>query len=208
MGAVVFERRVLARRRDSVKPRVMQFIALPYGEPGPAVDREIVVRRRIAGELHDGPQQRLVTLFIALTLARAELPTAPAQAALLLDQALGEAQAVIDELRELVAAIHPSILDTRGLGAALEALAARCPLPVTFVGHLDQRYSSTTETQAFSFVVDRVIDAIGRVGASRIDVRIEVVGNALAVGVSNDAPGAAILSAEFPLTSGNTEGLP
>jgi PAS domain S-box-containing protein len=86
-------------------------------------------RRRLERNLHDGAQQRLVSVALSLRMARSRLePDDPAQA--LLEQAARELDAGLQELREIARGIHPAILTDRGLRAAVEALAARLPVPV------------------------------------------------------------------------------
>jgi signal transduction histidine kinase len=86
-------------------------------------------RRRLERNLHDGAQQRLVSVALSLRMARSRLAhDDPAQA--LLEQAARELDAGLQELREIARGIHPAILTDRGLRAALEALAARLPVPV------------------------------------------------------------------------------
>ena len=87
-------------------------------------------RQRITRDLHDGAQQQFVNTIINLQLAQQKWSSAPQQAKELLYCALGEAQAWIGELRQIAACIHPAILTHRGLAAALDALAARLPIPV------------------------------------------------------------------------------
>ena len=80
-------------------------------------------RRRLERNLHDGAQQRLVTLALGLRLAESRLPDDPAGAAELLARASEELALSLEELRELARGIHPAILTDRGLTPALEALA-------------------------------------------------------------------------------------
>ena len=81
-------------------------------------------RRRIERDLHDGAQQRMVAVAVTLRLAESQFASDPANAARLIAQAREEAQLAVKELRELARGIHPAVLTDRGLGAALEALAA------------------------------------------------------------------------------------
>ena len=90
-------------------------------------------RRKIERDLHDGAQQRLVSLSLTLNLARKNAEPG-SQAAKLLDSALTELAAGLAELRELARGIHPAVLTERGLEPALKGLAARAPLPVTVSG--------------------------------------------------------------------------
>src|SRR3954469_16778160 len=91
-------------------------------------------RRRLERDLHDGAQQRLVGLALDLQLARETAADDPAAAADMLGQAIEDLRGAIDELRELARGIHPAVLTTHGLAAALPALARRCPIDVRFDG--------------------------------------------------------------------------
>src|SRR5690606_8064480 len=88
-------------------------------------------RRRIERDLHDGAQQRLVALGVELGVAKRLAAGDPEAAAEALDHAHEEIKATLAELRDLVRGIHPAVLTDRGLDAALSALAARSPVPVT-----------------------------------------------------------------------------
>jgi len=88
-------------------------------------------RRRIERDLHDGAQQRLVALGVELGSAKRRAATDPSVAADALDHAHREIKETLAELRDLVRGIHPAVLTDRGLDAALSALAARTPVPVT-----------------------------------------------------------------------------
>ena len=87
-------------------------------------------RRRLERDLHDGAQQRLVSLALNLRMARGKLRDDPDTAAALLDGSAAELDRALEELRELARGIHPAVLSDRGLDAALESLAVRAPLPV------------------------------------------------------------------------------
>ena len=87
-------------------------------------------RRRLERDLHDGAQQRLVSMALELRLARAKMQDDPAAAATLLAGASDELDAALGELRELARGIHPAVLSDRGLNTAVETLAHRAPLPV------------------------------------------------------------------------------
>ena len=89
-----------------------------------------VERRRLERNLHDGAQQRLVTLSLSLRLALAKLDSDPAAARATLAGAGDELALALDELRELARGLHPAVLSDRGLRAAVEMLAGRAPVPV------------------------------------------------------------------------------
>ena len=111
--------RCASSRRRSCAPRAPRIVA--------AGDDE---RRRLERNLHDGAQQRLVALSLALRLAQAKVATTRPRADELLAGASEELAQALEELRELARGIHPAVLTDRGLRAALEGLAARTPLPV------------------------------------------------------------------------------
>jgi signal transduction histidine kinase len=87
-------------------------------------------RRRLERDLHDRAQQRLVSLALTLRLAREKLGPDAGEAGRLLGRSCHELDEALKELRELARGIHPTVLSDRGLGAAVEALAHRAPLPV------------------------------------------------------------------------------
>ena len=111
-----------------------------------AADEE---RRRIERDLHDGAQQRLVSVALTLGMAESRLATDPEAAAKLIAQARREAQLAVQELRELARGIHPALLSDRGLGAALDALATRAPVPVTISGVPSDRLAPPVEATAY-----------------------------------------------------------
>jgi signal transduction histidine kinase len=106
-------------------------------------------RRRLERDLHDGAQQRLLALSYDLRLARASAQAdGDNQTGSLLTQATGQAQAALDELRELAHGIYPAILTEAGLAPALATLADAAPLPVEIVAATDARYPAAVETAA------------------------------------------------------------
>ena len=120
--------RALRVRVDDLRGARQRIIA--------AADAE---RRRIERDLHDGAQQRMVAVALTLGMAEKRLLSDPASAAVLIAQAREEAQLAISELRELARGIHPAVLSDRGLCPALEALAARAPVPVRGQGRAGGR---------------------------------------------------------------------
>jgi signal transduction histidine kinase len=87
-------------------------------------------RQRFERDLHDGTQQRLVSLVLELRMARAAVPPELTELSAQLDRGVTSATDLLDELREITRGIHPAILTKGGLAAALRALAGRCPSPV------------------------------------------------------------------------------
>jgi PAS domain S-box-containing protein len=181
-----------ARERDAAEIRA---------DLSRAAGRRIVeglaaANRTIARNLHDGAQQRLVTLLINLQLARNEL-LAESAAARQLDAAIADAHTAIDELRELAAGIHPAILASHGLVPAIIALAKRCPVPVVVTGHLEQRLDESIEANAYFVVAEAITNALKHAGASRIDVRVELT-DVLHLTVVDDGDGGVPSAATSP----------
>ncbi|MFE6888480.1 CHASE3 domain-containing protein [Streptomyces sp. NPDC057694] len=146
------------------------------------------VHRRTARDLHDGAQQRLVSLMIGLRLARELIPDTQGAAIELLDQSVDNAQTAVNELRELASGIYPLVLTVKGLVAAVKDLAVRCPVP-TVVGCVNERrISPTVESNAYFVVAEAVTNAVKHARASRIDVTVDF-GEMLRIEVSDDGIG-------------------
>ncbi|MEU1598311.1 CHASE3 domain-containing protein [Streptomyces sp. NPDC005708] len=146
------------------------------------------VHRRTARDLHDGAQQRLVSLLIALRLAREAISDAESAATDLLDHSMADAQTAIDELRELASGIYPSVLTLKGLAAAVKDLADRCPIPAVVDSKCDRRLPSAVESNAYFIVAEAVTNAVKHAQASRIDISLEL-GEILQIRVVDDGIG-------------------
>jgi signal transduction histidine kinase len=152
-------------------------------------------RRRIERDLHDGAQQRLVSLAVNLGLARATLGDLPEDARKVIDEAHREAKEAIAELNNLVRALHPAVLEDRGLDAALSGVAARLPIPVRVAVDLPQRPSPTVEAVAYFVVSEALTNVVKHAQATRADVTVERIGETLLVVVADDGAGGADLAA-------------
>ena len=156
------------------------------------VDAEFEGRRQLERDLHDGAQQRLVSLAIELRLARSRLDAGDREAAeRLLEGAGAELDRALGELRELARGIHPALLSDRGLEAALEALAARAPLPVEVSELPDQRLPDKIESAAYFVVSEALTNVAKYARASRATVRIVQLNGRVVVEVSDDGVGGA-----------------
>jgi signal transduction histidine kinase len=147
-------------------------------------------RRRLERDLHDGAQQRILALGLALQLARAELDGSSGAAAELLAEADAELRASLDELRELARGIHPAVLTEQGLGPALATLAERSPVPVTIAEVPDERLLPATEAAAYFLVSESLANVAKHAHASRVRVKVRLHGRAL-VDVEDDGVGGA-----------------
>jgi signal transduction histidine kinase len=155
-------------------------------------------RRRVVRDLHDGAQQRLVHTAMTLQLARGQADTAP-ELAQLVTQALEHAVAAIEELRELAHGIHPALLTTRGLAAAVEALADRAPVPVR-VDIPEERYPAAVESAAYFVVAEALTNVAKYARASAAQVTATRHAGALAIEVNDDGVGGAVVATGRGLT--------
>jgi signal transduction histidine kinase len=152
-------------------------------------------RRRIERDLHDGAQQRLVALSLTLGLAQSRLDADPTAAAPLIAQAREEAQLAVQELRELASGIHPALLSDRGLGPALEALAARAPIPTEVVGVPAQRLPPPVESAAYFVTAEALTNVAKYANAHSASVALAVEHGRMRLTVRDDGVGGADLAA-------------
>jgi PAS domain S-box-containing protein len=155
------------------------------------VEAESAERRRLERNLHDGAQQRLVTLSLALRLVQARLQADPRGAAEMLAGATEELALALEELRELARGIHPAILSDRGLQVALEALAARAPLPVELDSVPAERLPQQAEAAAFYVVSEALTNVAKYAQASFARVRVTREDGHVLIEVSDDGVGGA-----------------
>ena len=156
-----------------------------------AVDSAEAERRRIERDLHDGAQQRLVALAANLGAAREKLEQEPEEGREMVAVAHEEAKAALAEIRDLVRGIHPVILEDRGLDAALSAVVARSPVPVSLDVQVAKRPPPAVESAAY-FVVNETLTNIARhAHATRAHISIARAGDRLVVEVRDDGIGGA-----------------
>ncbi|WP_051325124.1 sensor histidine kinase [Candidatus Solirubrobacter pratensis] len=148
-------------------------------------------RRRLTRDLHDGAQQRLVSLALELKLARDRFATDPDLSLRLVDSALANARAAVEELRDLAAGIHSAVLSQRGLDAALETLATRASLPVELESRIEERLPLPVETAAYFVVAEALTNVAKYAGATYAAVSARVEGTTAVVEVRDDGRGGA-----------------
>ncbi|PFG44582.1 signal transduction histidine kinase [Isoptericola jiangsuensis] len=185
-----------ARAAESVAATARERADVLTATRAAALEAADTERRRIERDLHDGVQQRLVALGVALGTARREAERDPATAVAALDHAHGEVKESLAELRDLVRGIHPAVLADRGLDAALSALAARSPVPVRVEAGPGLERAGTTAQAAAYFVVAEALTNVARHADARgVVVRADVVedtdGGRLRVEVADDGRGGA-----------------
>jgi signal transduction histidine kinase len=158
------------------------------------VDAAETERRRIERDLHDGAQQRLVSLAMELGRARAKFGSDPEAAEAIVGQAHEQAKEALTELRNLVRGVHPPVLSDRGLDAALSGLAALSPVPVTVRVDLAERPPPPVEAIAYFVVAEALTNVAKHAKASRALVTVSRTGDLLNVAISDDGIGGASLA--------------
>ena len=148
-------------------------------------------RQRIERDLHDGAQQRLVSLALQLRATQAAVP--PGELAAQLDQIADGLTGVLDELREFARGIHPAILADGGLGSAVKTLARRCPIPVDLDVQTRGRLPEPVEVCAYYVVSEALTNAAKHSRAAAIAVQVLEDGDVLRVQVRDDGDGGARL---------------
>jgi signal transduction histidine kinase len=149
-------------------------------------------RRRLERDLHDGAQQRLVAISVALRLARGMVrPDSHPDLGPRVDQASEQLGLALSELREFARGIHPAILTERGLVPALESLAERSTVPATVESRVDRRLPSPVEATAY-FVVSEALANVGKYSkATKVVIRLGADDGELRVEVADDGVGGA-----------------
>ena len=150
-----------------------------------------VARRRVERNLHDGAQQRLVSLSLAIGMARSKLGPENADLDGLLKQASAEATAAIKEIRELARGLHPAILSEVGLIAAVESAAERLPVPVEVRATTSGALPTSVEAAIYYVVAESLANVAKYSHASAAQVVIEHHGDRLRVDVTDDGVGGA-----------------
>jgi signal transduction histidine kinase len=148
-------------------------------------------RRRLERDLHDGAQQRLVSMALNIRLARAKLNADPLAADQLLESAGQELDSALEELRELARGIHPAVLTDRGLGTALETLASRAPVPVELAELPDGRLPEAVELAAYFVVAEALTNVAKYAHATHAKVEVARENGRLTVEVEDDGIGGA-----------------
>jgi signal transduction histidine kinase len=174
--------------------RALQEARVRAAESGrvAAVDSAEAERRRIERDLHDGAQQRLVSLAMDLGATREHFDDEDKEAIRArVVHAHEEAKAALQELRDLVRGIHPVILEDRGLDAALSGVVARAPIPVSLEVHVDPRPPAEVESAAYFVVSEALTNVARHSGATNAAVSLVRTGDVLVVEVRDNGSGGA-----------------
>ncbi|MDT5047127.1 MAG: hypothetical protein QOG75_2990, partial [Mycobacterium sp.] len=148
-------------------------------------------RRRLERDIHDGAQQRLVTLKLQLRLTEASVPPEQDDLKSMLSEAVSDTTDVITELQEISRGIHPTILSAGGLPAAFDALARRSSVPVELDVVIEQRLPDSIEIAAYYVVAEALTNAAKHAAASEVRIRARTTGDNLSLSISDDGIGGA-----------------
>ena len=148
-------------------------------------------RRRIERDLHDGTQQRLVSIAMSLGLLESKLPGKPSQAQPIVRETRQALAAALDELRELTQGIHPTILAERGLPVALDELCHRAALPTHLQLDLSCRLPDQVESAAYFVVSEALTNATKHSHGSEVRVKAACAAGLLTIEVADDGIGGA-----------------
>ncbi len=148
-------------------------------------------RRRIERDLHDGLQPLLVSLAVDLGIAEARFSKDPDGSRTLLARAHADAKTAIEELRSIVRGIHPSVLDGRGLDAALSALIASCPVPVSLHVDLPMRLDPSREAAAYYVAAEAITNIAKHANSRSATVTVGADDHSLGVVIEDDGCGGA-----------------
>jgi signal transduction histidine kinase len=161
---------MLSPSRSEELTRQVEVLAESRADVIDAADAE---RPRIERDLHDGTQQRLVSLAMNLGMTRTTMTDVPEPVRVAIEQAHDEAKLALSELRDFVRGLHPAVLDDLGLDAALSGIAARSAIPVRLMVELPVRPPRAAETVAYFVVSEALTNAAKHSGATVVDVVVE-----------------------------------
>jgi signal transduction histidine kinase len=172
----------LALRLESLTQSRAEIVA--------ATDAE---RRRIERDLHDGAQQRLVSLAMNLGMARARFSDVPEPVKQAIAEAHEEALLALSEVREFIRGLHPAVLNDRGLDAALSGLAARAPLPTRLTVDMPRSAAPSVEAVAYFIVSEALTNVVKHAQATQAEVAVARDGDLLRIAVTDNGAGGAVL---------------
>lgn len=149
-------------------------------------------RRKIERDLHDGAQQRLLRLSMAIQVAESSIPpVADPALRTSLEVAAEELKEALQELRQLASGIYPAVLTQRGLGAAIRSLAETAPVPVVVDELIEDRFVPEVEAAGYFVVSEALTNIAKHARASVAEVRTRIAGDALEIEVVDDGEGGA-----------------
>jgi signal transduction histidine kinase len=158
------------------------------------VDASVTERRRLERNLHDGAQQRLVTLSLHLRMAQVTLQDDPPGAEAILEGVGDDLKLALEELRELARGLHPAVLTDRGLVPALQSLANRSPFPVAIAGVPAVRLPEPVEAALYYVVAESLTNAAKHSHATKGSVELSTTPGSVTVEIRDNGSGGANLT--------------
>jgi signal transduction histidine kinase len=155
------------------------------------VEASVAERQRLERNLHDGAQQRLVTLAVNLRIAQECLLENPEAAAAMLAGVGDDLKLALEELRELARGLHPAVLSDRGLEPALQSLANRAPFPVEIIGVPTLRLDEGVEAAIYYVVAESLTNAAKHADATEARIEISTTDDRATVEIRDDGKGGA-----------------
>jgi two-component system, NarL family, sensor kinase len=168
----------LAEREEAMERFAEQIVLL-----------QEIERRRLAGEIHDGISQRIVSLSFHLSAAADAVTTDPASAAEQIARAQELASGALDETRNAIAGLRPPVLDDLGLAASLESLARSTPLPNVQVDTVSASLPEHVETAVYRIAQEALQNIMKHANATHVHLRLSVTNGAVALEISDDGTG-------------------
>ena len=148
-------------------------------------------RRGIERDLHDGAQQRIVSLGMELRGAQAAAPENLTELRAMLDRSVETLSQVHTDLRELSRGIHPAILSRGGLAPALKTLARRSPIPVALTADISSRMDESVEVAAYYVVAEALTNTAKYAEATEVDITAHLTEDSLELTVTDNGRGGA-----------------
>jgi signal transduction histidine kinase len=181
----------LARENDRLAAELRAHVKELRASRARMIEAGLAERRRLERDLHDGAQQRLVSLVLGLRMIEKRLDEDPGGARRLLEMVGSELEAALRELRDLTRGIHPAVLSDRGLDAALDTLASRAPLPVELEATVAERLPEPVELTLYYVVSEALTYVAKHAHARQAKVRAARRNGRVVVEVSDDGVGSA-----------------
>jgi PAS domain S-box-containing protein len=178
-------------KRRHAQNQLLQAQAELIASRARIVSAEATARRRLERNLHDGAQQRLVSLGLQLRMAEASVPAERPDIKERLSHITSGLTGVSDDLREIARGLHPEVLSNRGLGPALKTLARRSSVPVNLDVTIDRRLPDPIEVAAYYVVAEALTNTAKHAQASEVTVVVQVQDAHLRLSIRDDGIGGA-----------------
>ena len=190
----------LALENERLKAEVKAQLAAVSESRARIVTATDSERRRIERDVHDGAQQRLVSLEMALQLVDLHAGGDDPELRAMVADARAQARHATEELRDLARGIHPAVLTEGGLAPALESLAQRAPIRVRLRGLPTERFPAPVEVAAYYFCSEAVTNAAKHAGVNAVEIDARIEAGVLALTVIDAGRGGAKLGTGSGLT--------